>query len=98
MQMRIENLKIQLEDYLEKNNITYYKNSLNYLGLREDVPHPDGNKGSYHTFRFQTSVFEGEFSDSDATYYAYFPIDTNSIAYIIGPQTFRVISDESNKS
>lgn len=80
----------QLKEYLNNKNVKYYKDSLNYKGLRNEVPQLNGEKLSLYVVSYMVSINDNQF-DSDAIYYAYFDEEKGTLLYIIGPQSYEKI-------
>ncbi len=79
-----------LKKYLESKKINYYTDSLNFKGIRKNVPQPDGSTRELFTVSFMSSVNNSEY-DSDIIYYAYFDITSEKLLYIIGPQFYNIV-------
>lgn len=85
--MNNEKLITELKKYLKQKNIDFYEDSLNFKGLRKNVPQPDGSIRSLYVVSFMVSTSNNEY-DSDVIFYAYFDEDSKKLSYIIGPQSY----------
>ncbi|MEC4004905.1 hypothetical protein OX283_009580 [Flavobacterium sp. SUN052] len=88
--MNKEKLITELKNYLKQKNVNYYAESLNFKGLRENVPQPDDSVRSLYIVSFMASTSNNKY-DSDIIFYAYFDEKSKKLLYIIGPQSFEKI-------
>lgn len=87
-----EKLIIKLKEYLNNSNNSYYDDSFDFKGLRENVPQLDGTFRSLYVVSYLVSISD-TFYDSDATYFAYFEETSKKLLYIIGPQSYEKIEE-----
>ena len=80
-----------LEKYLEDNKRVYYKDSINYKGIRK-TKMDDGSFKNFHIVFYMVSISNQKY-DSDATYCARFDENKHNLIDIIGPQSWEIIQE-----
>jgi len=83
----------KVNNYLEKENIIPIKDSLKYMGIRENVKQIDGREISIHAIGYQVQIDEqnpysivDNFIDID--------VKTNKLLSITTPHLYKKIDDE----
>ncbi|WP_326981781.1 hypothetical protein VUJ46_16305 [Chryseobacterium sp. MYb264] len=84
-------LEKSLETFLQENNRTYYKDSINYVGLRK-MKMIDNSFRKLHIVSFMVSISDQPY-DGDALYSATFDEKTHKMIFILGPQSFEKIEE-----
>jgi hypothetical protein len=87
-----EKLEGRIIDYLKSNNRKYYKDSVRYNGIRENMKQIDGSIKTMHVVSYMASISNQKY-DSDAFYFAYFDEKNLNLEYIMGPQSLEKIGE-----
>jgi hypothetical protein len=89
--MNEDELVQKVKKYLDSKSIKYYKDSIKYKCLR-NVRQLDGSDKPYHLVSYMVSISEQHY-DSDADYYVGFDEKSFEMKFILGPQSYEIISD-----
>jgi len=76
----------KVELFLKEKKINYYKDSINYVGLR-DTKMKDGTYRKLHVVSYMVSVSDQPY-DGDALFSITFDEKTRKMIFMIGPQSF----------
>ena len=87
-----EELIKKVKSYLDENNIFPVKGSLEYNGIRKDVPQLDGSIKTMKVVEYRLQVNQNKY-ESEQFYYVYIDALTNVLCYILGPQSYIRIED-----
>ena len=88
--MTNKELENKVKEYLEENKINYIKDTISYIGLRENYKMIDGSEESFHIVGYQVETIK----NSDYGFIEesiLIDIDSFNLKYMINSQTFKKI-------
>ncbi len=92
--MKEKQLIKKVENYLKESNTIYDKNSIDYIGIREDYIISDEEPKDYYFLSYEV-VNDKSNKYSTISYFVYINKKLEKIAFIIGPQSLEKVDLES---
>jgi hypothetical protein len=79
-------------EFLNKNKIQHYKDSIKYSGIRENMKLFDGSIKTMHVVSYMVSIADQTY-DGDAFFSVFFDEKTLKMKFILGPQSLEIIEE-----